>query len=94
MWTVVRFALLRERDYRAAFDLLAGEGLQPLRAPRPRDLRPYPGAVVGDLPHDSAQLTRAVFERLAAAGLAPVAVMACAVDLARAANSPRALAQA
>jgi hypothetical protein len=94
MWTVVRFALLREGDYRAAFELLAEDGLQPLRAPRRNDLRPYPGAVVADLAADSAPVTRAVFERLAAAGLAPVAVMACAVDLTSAANSPRALAQA
>jgi hypothetical protein len=94
MWTIVRFALLRERDYRAAFGVLAEQGLHPLRVPRRDDLRPYPAAVVADLSADSAAITRAVFERLAAAGVAPVAVMACAVDLTRAANSPRALAQA
>jgi hypothetical protein len=94
MWTIVRFALLREGDYRAAFGVLEDEGLQPLRVPRRGDLRPYPAAVVADLTADSAVISRAVFERLAAAGVAPVAVTACAIDLTRAANAPRALAQA
>ncbi len=93
MWTVVQFALLREGDYGAGFERLAELGLREHRAPRPHDLRPYPAAVVGDLPHDGSWITRAVFERLAAAGLAPIAVMASAADVAQAANSPQALAQ-
>jgi hypothetical protein len=94
MWTIVRFALLREGDYRAALDLLAQHGLQPLRAPPRRDRGAYPAAVVAHLSADPAAISRAVFERLAAAGVAPLAVMACAADVADAANSPRALAQA
>jgi hypothetical protein len=94
LWTIVRFGLLRQGDYRAAFRVLAAEGFQPLRVPRPGDPRPYPAAAAADLSADPAAITRAVFERLAAAGVAPVAVMACAADVARAANSPAALAQA
>jgi hypothetical protein len=94
MWTVVQFALLREGDYGAGFELLADCGFRRQRAPRPNDLRPYPAAVIADLSHDTAAITRAVFDRLAGAGLGPVAVMAATADVARAANSPQALAQA
>lgn len=93
MWTIVQFALLREGDYAAGFDLLADHGLRRHRTPRPSDLRPYPAAVVADLPQDAAVITRTVFERLSAAGLAPVAVMASVAEVAHAANSPPALAQ-
>jgi hypothetical protein len=94
MWTVVQFALLRERDYRVAFDVLASCGFRAHRMPSRGDVRAYPAAVVADLAGDTASITRAAFERLAIAGLCPVAVMASSADVGCAANSPHALAQA
>jgi hypothetical protein len=94
MWIVVRFALLRAGDYALGLEVLEGSGLRRHRSPGPRDLAPYPAAVVGNLSLDPAVVTRAVFERLASAGLAPVAVMAAPLDVSQAANSPRALAHA
>jgi hypothetical protein len=74
MWTIVRFGLRSDGDYRAAFDLLAHAGLQPHRSPDAAGAEPFPAAVVADL-HD--------------AGLGPVAVCAAHVDVSRRLTSPR-----
>jgi hypothetical protein len=83
MWTIVRFALRRDPDYRDALDLLAHAGFQRHRAPGDGDGEAFPAAVVADLFQDPAVVTRAVFEALAEAGLRPVGVAAAHVDVAR-----------
>jgi len=94
MWTIVRFALRREKDYRAAFEILGRAGFLPHRRPGAADEGPFPAAVVADVFQDPAVITRAVFEGLDEAGLLPVAVAASHVDVAGVAPAPRALAQA
>jgi choline dehydrogenase-like flavoprotein len=78
MWTVVQFEL-RSPEYRTAFDVLAGAGFAPHRRPGDGSGGPFPAAVVRDLFQDPAVVTRAVFEALDEAGLAPVAVAAAHV---------------
>jgi choline dehydrogenase-like flavoprotein len=80
MWTVLQFEL-GSPDYRTAFDLLGGAGFAPHRRPAPGVKGPFPAAVVRDLFQDPAVVTRAVFEALHQAGLAPVAVAAAHVDV-------------
>ncbi len=82
MWTVVQFEL-RSPGYRTAFELLAGAGFAPHRRPGDGSPGPFPAAVVRDVFQDPAVLTRAIFEALDEAGLAPVAVMAAHVDVGR-----------
>jgi hypothetical protein len=91
MWTVVQFEL-RSQEYRTAFELLAGAGFVPHRRPGAGSRGPFSAAVVRDLFQDPAVVTRAVFEALAAAGLAPLAVSAAHVDVGRAARGGAALA--
>lgn len=93
MWTIVQFALRRDDDYDPAFEILANAGFQPHRKPERVAEDPFPAAVVGDVFHDPAVITRAVFGGLYEAGLLPVAVAACHVDVAGAAAAPRALAR-
>ena len=93
MWTIVRFALRRDLDYRPAFELLAGAGFRPHRTPGAADEDAFPAAVVADLFQDPAVVTRAVFEGLLEAGLRPVGVAAAHVDVGRARRAPGALAQ-
>ncbi|HEX9307450.1 MAG TPA: hypothetical protein VF894_08165 [Anaeromyxobacter sp.] len=81
MWTIVRFALLRDPDYRAAFDLLAQAGFQPHRTAGADRACAFPAGVVADLFQDPAVVTRAVFEGLLEAGLRPVGVSAAHVDV-------------
>ena len=83
MWTVVRFELRRASGYRSAFELLAGAGFFPHRRPSAGSAEPLPAAVVRDLLQDPAVVTRAVFEALDTAGLAPVGVAAAHVQVAR-----------
>jgi hypothetical protein len=93
MWTIVRFALRTEEDYRPAFDLLGHAGFQRHRAPGGGGgCGTFPAAVVADLFQDPAVVTRAVFVGLQDAGLGPVAVAASHVEVARAPRAPRALA--
>ena len=82
MWTVVRFELSRPSGYAAAFEILAGAGFAPHRRPATPAAGPFPAAVVRDLFQDPAVVTRAVFESLDEAGLAPVGVAAAHVDVA------------
>lgn len=82
MWTVVKFELASS-DYRTAFELLGGAGFVPHRRPVPGAPEVFPAAVARDLFQDPAVVTRAVFEALAGAGLAPVAVAAAHVDVGR-----------
>jgi hypothetical protein len=89
MWTIVRFGLRSDGDYRAAFDLLAHAGLQPHRSPDAAGAEPFPAAVVADLFQDPAVVSRAVFDGLHDAGLGPVAVCAAHVDVSRRLTSPR-----
>jgi hypothetical protein len=91
MWTIVRYALLREADYRPALDILAHAGFQLHRTPDAGGREPFPAAVVADLFQDPAVVSRAVFEGLHEAGLEPVGVSAAHVDVARRASPPRAL---
>ncbi|HEX9398786.1 MAG TPA: hypothetical protein VF912_01655 [Anaeromyxobacter sp.] len=93
MWTIVRFALRRDPDYRAGFDLLAHAGFQPHRTPGAEPEDAFPAAVVADLFQDPAVVTRAVFEALHEAGLRPVGVAAAHVDVARAHRGAAALAR-
>ena len=93
MWTIVRFALRRDLDYRPAFDLLAGAGFQPHRTPGAGGEDAFPAAVVADLFQDPAVVTRAIFEGLFEAGLGPVAVAAAHADVGRARAASGALAQ-
>jgi hypothetical protein len=93
MWTVVQFEI-RSRDYRTAFDLLGGAGFVPHRTPATESQEPFPAAVVRDLFQDPAVITRAVFEALDQAGLAPVAVAAAHVEVVRAARGGAPLAPA
>ena len=81
MWTIVRFELHRASGYRAAFEILAGAGFVPHRRPAAAPAEPLPAAVVRDLFQDPAVVTRAVFEALESAGLAPVGVAAGHVDV-------------
>lgn len=81
MWTIVRFQLCRASGYRAAFELLRAAGFAPHRTPAPSLAEPLPAAVVRDLFQDPAVVTRAVFEALDEAGLAPVGVSAAHVDV-------------
>ena len=83
MWTVVRFELRRASGYPAAFAILAGAGFVPHRRPAAASAQSLPAAVVRDLFQDPAVVTRAVFDALDAAGLAPVGVAAAHVDVAR-----------
>jgi hypothetical protein len=93
MWTIVKFALQRDVDYRAAFDLLAPAGFRLHRKPREDVREVFPAAVVAPLDgRDTAVVTRAVFEGLLEAGLHPVAVAACHLDAARPALVPAVLA--
>lgn len=92
MWTIVRFALRRDPDYRAAFELLSAAGFQPHRTPGASGGDAFPAAVVADLFQDPAVVTRAVFEGLHEAGLLPVGVTAAHVDVGRAPCVARALA--
>ncbi len=90
MWTIVRFALGRDRDYRAAFDLLRHAGFQSHRMPLGGEAEAFPAAVVADLLQDPAVVTRAVFAGLQEAGLLPVGVAAAHVDVGRAGREARA----
>jgi len=92
MWTIVRFELLAERRYGEAFSLLRAAGFQPHRRPVP-GAAPLPAAVVRDLFQDPAVVSRAVFEALADAGLAPMGVAASHVDVGRVRRGTRALAE-
>jgi hypothetical protein len=83
MWTIVRFALLREGDYRPAFEILAHAGFQLHRTPDAAEGEAFPGAVVADLFQDPAVISRAVFDGLHEAGLGPMGVSAAHVDFAR-----------
>lgn len=94
MWTIVQFALLREGDYRAAFDLLGPAGFKLHRAPDHGEPEAFPAAVAAETFHDPAVITRAVFEELHGAGLAPVAVAACHAAAGRPGLSAPALARA
>jgi hypothetical protein len=94
MWTIVNFALQRDADYRAAFDLLAPAGFRPHRKPSEGEQDAFPAAVVAELFQDPAVITRAVFEGLHDAGLRPVGVTACHVEVARPPRAPRPLARA
>jgi hypothetical protein len=84
MWTIVRFGLLADGDYRAAFDLLAHAGFQLHRTPAEQGRGPFPAAVVADLFQDPVVVSRAVFDGLHEAGLGPVGVSAAHVDVGRA----------
>jgi hypothetical protein len=92
MWTVVRFELRAGPRYAEAFDLLRAAGFQPHRRPAPDTTDCLPAAVVRDLFQDPAVVSRAVFEALDDAGLAPVGVLAAHVDVGRAPRVTRALA--
>jgi hypothetical protein len=92
MWTIIRFELRAERHYGEAFTLLRAANFQPHHQPSP-GASALPAAVVGDLFQDPAVVSRAVFEALADAGLAPVAVAAAHVDVGRAPRGTRALAE-
>jgi hypothetical protein len=94
MWTLVRFSLRHGGDYRAAFDLLAPAGFRLYRRPEDGGAGPFPAAVVSDAFQDPAAITRAVFEGLVGAGLAPVGVSACRVGVPLAEAPRRALARA
>jgi hypothetical protein len=83
MWTIVRFALNREGDYRPAFEILAHAGFQLHRTPDAAEGEAFPAAVVADLLQDPAVVSRAVFGGLHEAGLCPVGVSALHVDVAR-----------
>lgn len=83
MWTVVRFELRRPAGYGAAFEILSGAGFTPHRRPAPGAAASLPAAVVRDLFQDPAVVTRALFEALDEAGLAPVGVAATHVDVVR-----------
>lgn len=91
MWTVVQFEL-GASDYRTAFEVLRGAGFVPHRRPGPAPAGPFPAAVARDLFQDPAVVTRAVFEALAEAGLAPVAVAGAHVSVGRAARGGTVLA--
>lgn len=92
MWTVVQFRL-GASDYRTAFALLRGAGFVPHRLPAAAVPEgPFPAAVARDLFQDPAVVTRAVFEALAEAGLAPIAVAGAHVGVGRAARDRGALA--
>ena len=108
MWTIVRFELLTEHRYGEAFALLRAAGFQPHRRPLPSPAprgdgspgtspapgaAPLPAAVVRDLFQDPAVVSRAVFEALADAGLAPMGVAASHVDVGRVCRGTRALAE-
>ena len=94
MWTIVRFALRREKDYAAAFEILRHAGFLPRHRPATGEQGTFPAAVVANVLQDPAVITRAVFEGLEEAGLLPVAVAACHVNVAEPAAAPRALASA
>ncbi len=93
MWTLVKFRL-GAAGYATAFELLGGAGFVPHRRPGAESTEPFPAAVVRDLFQDPAVVTRAVFEALSEAGLAPVAVAAAHVDVRRTARGGTALAPA
>ncbi len=93
MWTIVRFALRRDEDYRAAVEILRSAGFHLHLRPERAEETPFPAAVVADVFQDPAMITRAVFEGLHEAGLLPIAVAACHVDVAGSAAAPRALAR-
>ena len=75
MWTIVRFALRREKDYRTAFEILRHAGFLPHHRPGTCDGGAFPAAVVANVLQEPAVITRAVFEGLEEAGLLPVAVV-------------------
>ena len=82
MWSVFRFSLCRggERAYRDALEILRGAGFRQAPAPEPVDAdAPFPAAVVADVGGSPADVTRAIFEALQAAGLRPTAVSGCAI---------------
>jgi hypothetical protein len=81
MWTIVRFGLHREGDYRPAFDILAHAGFQLHRSRDAAEGEAFPGAVVADVFQDPAVICRAVFQGLHEAGLGPVGVSAAHVDV-------------
>lgn len=93
MWTIVRFALRRDGDYRAAFELLARAGFRPHRRPEAGG-EAFPAAVVADLFQDPAVVTGAVFAGLRDAGLLPVGVSACHVEVGKRSRTAGALAGA
>jgi hypothetical protein len=92
MWTVVRFGLRGAGDYGAAFELLARAGFAEHRRPAPDAPGPFPAAAVRDLFQDPAVVSRAIFEALDEAGLAPLGVTAAHVDVGRGARRRAALA--
>jgi hypothetical protein len=93
MWTLVQFELASS-DYRTAFEVLGGAGFVTHRRPGPGAPEVFPAAVARDLFQDPAVVTRAVFEALDQAGLAPVAVAAAHVDVGRVSRGGTALASA
>ena len=92
MWTIVRFELRGARHYGPAFALLRDAGFLPHRRPAEDAAGSLPAAVVRDLFQDPAVVTRAVFDALAEAGLAPVGVAAAHVAVGRGPRGTRALA--
>jgi hypothetical protein len=94
MWTFVRFELRDSGDYTAAFGLLAGAGFRLERVPAPVAPGPLPAAVALDRLAETAAVTRAVFDALHGAGLAPVGVAATHAAAVRAACGRAALARA
>jgi hypothetical protein len=83
MGTIIRFALhsAGAPAYRAAFDVLARMGFDPLEAPpswrTAGTYRTFPAAALGVRSEDPAELARAAFVALHDAHLRPVAVTGC-----------------
>lgn len=94
MWTLVRFELRDPGDYAAAFGLLAGAGFRLERTPAALAPGPLPAAVALDRLAETAAVTRAVFDALHGAGLAPVGVAATSAAHARPRRPRAALARA
>jgi hypothetical protein len=96
MWTIVRFALHGAgQGYGEAFELLRRAGFHPHRTPAAGGSQDdaLPAAVVADLFQDPAVVSRAIFEALHAAGLAPVTVTGSHVGVGGARDRTRALAR-
>lgn len=76
MVTLVRFSLhaANAHRYRAAYQVLARLGFDPVHAAFSRGVEAFPGAALAALPGDPAEHARAAFVALAEARLDPVGV--------------------